>query len=548
VKRRACLALAVLWAVAAAAPAAAQGTATIYGCAGPDGAPLASSGGWLPDVLGPPAFVQASNRCLQAGSLQALLRSDGVTLVRGHYAAWRFSAPAGTRIVAYRLARSVRVVGEAGNTGSRPVYWMLTSENPSPPVAEQLVWSGASSAPEAIGSESGAGGAGNAFERAGRDLGYVELRIFCARNADGPCPAVVDDFARLRIYRAAVTLRDGQPPVPSSTSGSLATAPRLSGSAQAVVSASDAGLGLYRARVLVDGVARGGEASFGGADANCADVAPGSGGPHEFAAPVPCPLAAAAEVSLDTTALADGPHRVRVVVEDAAGNVADAVDRTVLVANAGSCPGAGPAGRITARFARGRRSRTVRFRHRARIAGRVRDLLGRPLAGAAVCVRSRVTRPGARDRGVRVVKTGASGRFRFRAPAGPSRVLRVVYGPPGAPPSCVLLRLGVRARVGLRATPQALRNGDTVRLRGRVRGRPYPLRGALVELQAFDGGRWRTFELTRARRPRGRFAASYRFSRTFSARSFRFRARLRPQDAYPYRRAASRPVRVFVRP
>ena len=59
----------------------------------------------------------------------------------------------------------------------------------------------------------------------------------------------------------------------------------------------------------------------------------------------------------------------------------------------------------------------------------------------------------------------------------------------------------VRARAGvtLKAS-ERVRPGGTVRFHGRLKGRPVPGRGKLVELQAHDGGKWRTFAQPRSRR------------------------------------------------
>ena len=86
-----------------------------------------------------------------------------------------------------------------------------------------------------------------------------------------------------------------------------------------------------------------------------------------------------------------------------------------------------------------------------------------------------------------------------------------------------------------------------MRFRGRLLGHPIPRVGKLIDLQAFDGGRWRTFKTTRANR-KGRFRARYRFTRHARApRTFRFRARARRESRYPYALGVSRTVRVRVR-
>jgi hypothetical protein len=119
---------------------------------------------------------------------------------------------------------------------------------------------------------------------------------------------------------------------------------------------------------------------------------------------------------------------------------------------------------------------------------------------------------------------------------------------PGAPDlACSRdVRVNVRAGVTLRARPKRVPRGGRVRFRGRLLGKPIPSVGKLIDLQAFDGGRWRTFETTRANR-KGRFRARYRFTRTFSPRTFRFRARARREARYPYALGTSKVVRVRVR-
>ncbi len=96
----------------------------------------------------------------------------------------------------------------------------------------------------------------------------------------------------------------------------------------------------------------------------------------------------------------------------------------------------------------------------------------------------------------------------------------------------------------LRATKR-VRPGGRVRFRGSLRGKPVPRRGKLVELQAFDGGKWRTFSQPRSRKD-GRYKAAYRLRRTFGPRTFRFRARVRRENGYPYELGFSRRVKVRV--
>jgi hypothetical protein len=85
----------------------------------------------------------------------------------------------------------------------------------------------------------------------------------------------------------------------------------------------------------------------------------------------------------------------------------------------------------------------------------------------------------------------------------------------------------------------------TARFAGAVRGGYVPRRGKLIELQAFDAGRWRTFETVRTNR-KGRFSAHYSFKHIVFPRSYRFRARSRFEPGYPFLLGVSRSVRVGV--
>ncbi len=86
-----------------------------------------------------------------------------------------------------------------------------------------------------------------------------------------------------------------------------------------------------------------------------------------------------------------------------------------------------------------------------------------------------------------------------------------------------------------------------MRFSGRLRtaGQPVPRGGKLVELQAFDRGRWRTFASTRARGAKAAWKQSYRFS----GRTGRYpiRARIRRESTYPFELGYSKKVVVRVR-
>jgi hypothetical protein len=163
-------------------------------------------------------------------------------------------------------------------------------------------------------------------------------------------------------------------------------------------------------------------------------------------------------------------------------------------------------------------------------------------------MRAKPLRIGARFRGAGEVRTGADGRAKLVLPRGTSRELRFEYRTRVDDPTPVLrtrVRLGVRPRVSLSVRPRRVGLGGRIRLRGRVRSRPRPRPGKVVVLQAYDRGAWRPLATTRSGKG-GRFSRRYRFTRTARPRTFRFRARLPREGAYPYSTGNSRTVRVRV--
>jgi hypothetical protein len=77
-----------------------------------------------------------------------------------------------------------------------------------------------------------------------------------------------------------------------------------------------------------------------------------------------------------------------------------------------------------------------------------------------------------------------------------------------------------------------------------VTGAVVPRSGKLIDLQAFDAGRWRTFATARARGAKGAWRSSY----TFAGRPGRYpvRVRIRREAAFPYELGYSRSVVVRV--
>ena len=191
---------------------------------------------------------------------------------------------------------------------------------------------------------------------------------------------------------------------------------------------------------------------------------------------------------------------------------------------------------------RSRYGRTILLR------GRLTSPGGNPLVGRDV-VRARADASAAAPwRPIATLHTSRTGRFAFRALRGPSRTLRFSFnGSDTIRGRTANVRLGVRAASSMSVDRHRVVNGEGVRFRGRLRGRPFPASGKLIEVQARARGRWLTFGTTRAHARTGRWSLPYRFSATRGTVRYRFRVRIPKESGYPYETGTSRSVTVSVR-
>lgn len=194
---------------------------------------------------------------------------------------------------------------------------------------------------------------------------------------------------------------------------------------------------------------------------------------------------------------------------------------------------------------------TVPFGAGAALSGRLLSAAGAGLAERPVRVVSRPSHGALTRRQVEIVRTGPRGGFRLALRTGPSRRITVSFaGDRGLDPARrAALSLRVRSAAILEVAPRALRNGQTVRLWGRVRtrGAPVPRRGKLVAIQYYesDSRLWRPVLVTRSDHS-GRFRARYRFRYVTGTARIRLRAVALAEERWPYAPGASRPVLVRV--
>jgi hypothetical protein len=348
--------------------------------------------------------------------------------------------------------------------------------------------------------------------------------VDCNQSCSGGGPSSV------KVGRLQVDLTDDtDPTLTTQPSGDLlvAGAP-VSGVRTVSFSAADTGSGVYLAHLEVDGQ----RVVTTPVDANGGRCA------KPFASLVPCRASASGSISFDTSTLVDGPHSVRLVVTDATETNTVAYGPVqVTTSNQALACAAAPAAGVTARFL------TTKKATRTRRGGGRFTLAGTAPAGAAVTLLSLEARTGAGWTAAATGVAGADGAFRLTVPAGPSRSLRVGYRSATLARELTcsnVLHVRVPARVTLAAKRTAAR-------RYRISGRLLvPKRGKLIEFQAYERGKWRTFGSARSSAS-GRFAYRYRFGRQSVGRRFKMRARVRADAAYPFALGYSKTVRVRVR-
>jgi hypothetical protein len=352
-----------------------------------------------------------------------------------------------------------------------------------------------------------------------------------------PCSVRSDGNVFTTLYGARVVVADGSRPTSARalTSAGLLTKGSHGGDEGARFSATD-NVGI-RVAELLDMTGGGNPRVVGRRVLSC-----------DYSRPRPCGNVNGGTVT-PSSRLPSGTRKLAIRVTDAAGNRVTSAAVSTFVGGPANGLNAGAGGRLRAVFTRGGKTRrTVRAAGRPSVTVSARNAAGLPIGGARIQVRAKQRRPGARYRAAGELTTGPDGVGRYVVRKGPSRDLRFEYRSRVDNPSpsmATRARLSVRPKASLAVRPRRVRFGGRIRLSGRVISRPRPRAGKLVVLQAFDGGRWRPLATVRSRK-RGRFSATYRFRRTSRPRTFRFRARLPREGAYPYASGKSRTVRVRV--
>lgn len=265
-----------------------------------------------------------------------------------------------------------------------------------------------------------------------------------------------------------------------------------------------------------------------------------------------------ATATLDDAHLPDGVYELRAFVADRAGNVGltasvtDGSKATVtLPLRLPTRLRAGVVGSVRDR--RGKLRQVLRPIARTRVGGKVRlggqltSGNGNPIVGVDVVVLEQSGESGSDPVPVATLRTSPKGRFYYVAPPGVTRSVRFHYA---GEPTIRAADADVPVRVGavssLRASRRALRNGQTARFSGQVKGGFIPAEGKLVELQVLIRGAWQTFT-TFHTDALGRWRYDYRFGGTTGRVVYTFRVKVPGEATYPYVSGGSPRLKLVVR-
>ncbi len=544
-------------------PAVAEaGSYTVYTCRLPS-SQAAATDGWVPDSSSP--GIRVTDSCGSGGYLGAEMDAVGFpdTMRRG----WRWSAAAGTALREMTLWRTY-VLG-AASPSATPFRDVLSD-------SRELEFD-APAAPPLGNGNSGGGSTALGFHETNRvshvDLrdNVVRVRVGCTGASGSICPATGGSAAAQYIFGAHFLVDDLADPALGAVSGTLARAGTHRGIEAVTFAATDQATGIYRGIVEIDGVPVHTEV-IDDNQGRCADAFPWDSNPYQFQYRVPCKLAANGTMRWDTSVVSDGPHELRIRVEDAAGNRAtvfgaetitidnrpgDGMNPTPelttpsipstsqLLANGGS----GVAATLTA-LPVGRNNRVIRVRHGQRvvIVGALRTTAGQPLSRAAIDIGARLRLRGAAHQALGQVMTDESGRFRYVVSGDASRVVDFAFRTArrdSTPSASASVDIRVAAKLNLNVSRHRLHNGQALGYYGALAG--VNAGRKLVDVRVIVGRSWRPVCTARTN-SRGRYMCRYRFKRTHRRTKYTFRAYVRRQESLPYEPSRSAARRVTVLP
>jgi hypothetical protein len=313
-----------------------------------------------------------------------------------------------------------------------------------------------------------------------------------------------------------------------SIGGSLLSGGVLRGPQELAVNASDQGSGVHSVQITINGQPAGGDDLSG-----ACNLLPG----NLTSRLAPCPASFSKTYSFDTAKppFQEGVNLISVCVYDYAqtgtpnGTCQSA---EVLVDNL--CPGStvGGGNAVTAGFGNGKTERTLAFRRRALIRGRLRDGAGNPISGAAICIEGHTDLPGRPYHLIGTATTNENGGWSYTLHHGPSRDIRIAYRFGSFQTSAELI-LRMRARATLHLSRHRTKPHHRIYFSGEIAGPSCGHR--VVVIRGTVPGAKRQFLVRRAKTdPLCHYRAAYAFSPVPRTTKFVFWTEVPEQAGYAY--------------
>lgn len=525
-----CATLAAAAGALALAPAADAGDWMQVSCENANQS-AASSEGWSSFTTGSPGYGSNSgSNCGPSTPMYAILSTDAAAPVDSSEDL-QYTPPAGSTLVGGSVDVSLSADGTGYNaSGVAAIYTPAFAYNGSNVVTQCA----AGLSPCWNGTNDFTGGVALPANRGG-DL-YIGAS--CGGNAGAVCDAGGSNggWATAFLYSADLLLNSTASPTGSGFSGTLLD-PDAHGTASLAFTAGDpGGPGVYKVIVKIDGtVAYDATPNSNGGE--CASVGTDSGtGAWLFDWQQPCLQTETVDIPIDTTAFADGTHELTVAVEDAAQNTSTVLDQSITTANLttvssllptpSSSSTASPVYAFVLDRATNALKGSVRrtYKHSAlTLSGTLDSTAGVAAPGVTVALWTSPAN-GSTFSELGETTTDGTGAWSLHAPAGASRVLRVVAGAGASPatsPSTVSVAETVAPTLSLRiATPAGAKLVFSGKLSISPLGTPRPL--VLIEVHAASG--WQAVGAPVRVAADGRYRYVYPSSPLLIGHRFAFRA------------------------
>lgn len=298
-------------------------------CRNPDGS-SAPSQGVSSFTTGSPGFGSStSTSCTTSNPLFAAIGAGGGGESVGSNEVLRYQPPAGSTIV----GGSANVVMYADGSGPGASGTAIAF-NPTYDAAGVFFQCSSGQPPCSPGSYDFAGTIGLLSNRGGE----LFFSAGCGGSPGQSCtehPDMVggfDAYALLEVNWADVRLSNTATPGASNITGALLS-PGARGTQDIALTATDpGGPGVYALTVKIDTTTLYNTTP----DTNSGHCVPvgGSGAALMFDFSQPCKTSESADVPVNTTGVVDGPHTLKVIVRDAAGNESTVYDNTITTLNA----------------------------------------------------------------------------------------------------------------------------------------------------------------------------------------------------------------------